>query len=399
MSRLDYGAFDADNHYYETEESFTRHLDPGLAKRSVAWCETDGVRRMLVAGRLLDFVPNDTFDPVSKPGALDEWFRGKNSAGKPMMEYYLDMEPLQRPYVDREARLALLDEQGVEATFMFPTIGAGIEDALEDDIEVLTATLSAFNRWLDEDWGLSHRGRIFAAPVLSLADADWALAELEWALERDARTIFIRPNPVKQPDGWRSLADPHYEAFWQRVNDAGICISFHQADTVYQSHSAYWIPQQGSSGLKFGENPMAAVMHLRAVSGAISDALCAFVCGGLFQRFPNLRVASIENGADWVDSCLWRLGMAAGQMPWAFPEDPAETFRRHVWIAPFQGEDFRHLAERIGAERILFGSDFPHPEGVAKPLSFLDDVSVFGAEDARKIMRENLRGLSERRPL
>ena len=399
MQELDYRLFDADNHFYETEESFARHLDPNLKERSVSWCEIDGVRRILVGKKLLDFVPNDSFDPVAKPGALDEWFRGKNSEGKPMMEYYMDMEPLPAAYVDRDVRLELLDEQEIESTFMFPTTAAGLEDALEDDIEALTGSFSAFNRWLDEDWGLNYKDRIFATPAITLADRDWAIAELNWALSRDARTIFIRPNPVKQPTGYRSLADPYYDPFWKLVNDTGITVSFHQADTVYQSHTEYWIPKTVSSGLKFGENPMGAVMHLRAATGAISETLSALICGGLFTRFPNLRVASVENHADWVPSCLHRLNVAYGQMPWTFSEDPAETFRRHIWIAPFQGEDFSALASLIGVDRVLFASDFPHPEGVAVPLSLLDDVESFSSDDVRRIMRDNCKGLSQRRPI
>ncbi len=75
---LAYATNDADNHYYEDEESFTRHLPPGCAERSVQWVSVGKVRRMMVAGSLLNFVPNDTFDPVAKPGALDDWFRGRN---------------------------------------------------------------------------------------------------------------------------------------------------------------------------------------------------------------------------------------------------------------------------------------------------------------------------------
>jgi hypothetical protein len=70
---LHFSVNDADNHYYEDEESFTRHLPAEWASRSVQWVTVDDQRRMLVAGDLLNFVPNDTFDPVARPGALDDW--------------------------------------------------------------------------------------------------------------------------------------------------------------------------------------------------------------------------------------------------------------------------------------------------------------------------------------
>ena len=81
---IDYTTFDADNHYYEATDAFTRHLDPKMARRAMQWAEIDGRQRLLVAGAVNRFIPNPTFDPVAKPGALDEYFRGRNPEGKGM---------------------------------------------------------------------------------------------------------------------------------------------------------------------------------------------------------------------------------------------------------------------------------------------------------------------------
>ena len=78
MSHVEFEAFDCDNHYYEALDAFTRHLEPEFAKRTMQWAEIDGKQRLLVGGRINRFIPNPTFDPVSKPGALDEYFRGRN---------------------------------------------------------------------------------------------------------------------------------------------------------------------------------------------------------------------------------------------------------------------------------------------------------------------------------
>ena len=61
------------------------------------------------------------------------------------------------------------------------------------------AAFRAFNRWLDEDWGFSYRERIFAAPLFTLVDPDAAVAELEWALDQDARFLLLLPGPVIVP--------------------------------------------------------------------------------------------------------------------------------------------------------------------------------------------------------
>ena len=75
---VDYTTFDADNHYYEATDAYIRHMDKAMAKRAMQWAEINGRQRLLVGGKLNRFIPNPVFDPVAKPGSLDEYFRGKN---------------------------------------------------------------------------------------------------------------------------------------------------------------------------------------------------------------------------------------------------------------------------------------------------------------------------------
>ena len=89
------------------------------------------------------------------------------------------VEPISAEYRDRDARLAKMDEQGLDAALLFPTLGCGVEQALTHDIPATMASLSAFNRWLDDDWGFSYRDRIIAAPMISLADPEAAIAEID----------------------------------------------------------------------------------------------------------------------------------------------------------------------------------------------------------------------------
>jgi len=79
----------------------------------------------------------------------------------------------------------------------------------------------------------------------------------------------------------------------------------------------------------------------------------------------------------------------ANQTPSAFREDPLDTVRRHVWVTPYLEEDLRALADLIGVERILFGSDWPHGEGVSQPLDFAKELSMFSEPEVRRILREN----------
>ena len=86
MDDLGYLPFDADNHYYEALDAFTRHLDPALASRCVQWCEIDGRRYHVVGGVVSRAVTNPTFNPIAPPGAMPDYFRG-NPEGRNPLEF------------------------------------------------------------------------------------------------------------------------------------------------------------------------------------------------------------------------------------------------------------------------------------------------------------------------
>jgi predicted TIM-barrel fold metal-dependent hydrolase len=122
--------------------------------------------------------------------------------------------------------------------------------------------------------------------------------------------------------------------------------------------------------------------------------MAALVAHGLFARHPNLRVATIESGSTWVPDLLKTFKKVYGQIPHMFAEDPAETFRRHVWVAPFFEDDIKGLAEHIGVDHILMGSDWPHAEGLPDPTDYIHDLKGFDESDVRLIMHDNARALA-----
>jgi predicted TIM-barrel fold metal-dependent hydrolase len=126
----------------------------------------------------------------------------------------------------------------------------------------------------------------------------------------------------------------------------------------------------------------------------VEDFAIALVAHGLFQRVPGLRVAYIENGATWVPGLLHKLAVYGGQNPQLFTTSPVEQFKEHCWVAPFVEDDVVELAAHLPVERILFGSDWPHAEGMAQPRDFLAKVASFSDEDQRRIMFENARELT-----
>ncbi len=387
MTDLGFTPFDADNHYYEALDAFTRHIPKDMARRCMQWAVIDGKTRLLVGGQVNKFIPNPTFDPVSKPGALDLYFRGKVSGGD-LRQMFGELDPLPAAYRDRDARLALMDGQGLDGAFFFPTLGVGMEESLKDDVPALLAAFRAFNRWLDDDWGFSYRDRIFAAPYITLADPHWAVEEVEWALERGLKVVVLRSAPAPVAGGaTRSPGDPIYDPFWARCAEAGVLVACHSGDAGYGKYVDDWEPGGTFESFKFSP--------LRSLSSDRSpfDFVAALTVHGVFSRHPRLKLALIESGSEWVAPLLKKLKKAYAQQPFAFASDPVEQVRDHLWVAPFYEDDIRGLARELGVDHVLFGSDFPHAEGLAEPLRFLDDLSGFAAAELRLVMRDNARSL------
>jgi len=392
----DFRPFDCDNHYYESEDAFIRHVPVAMRHRVVQWVEIDGRRHHLVGGRLSHAVANPTWNPIAKPGALHSYFRG-NPDGKNPLELLKDREPLPAAYVDRDARLAVVREQGLEAVWLFPTLGVLYEELLKEDVEAVGAFMVGFNRWLLEDWGFDHGDAIFGSPYLSLADADLAVAELEWCLDQGARTIVMRPAAVWTATGPRSPGDPMFDPFWSRVAEAGITTVVHAGDSGY-STQGYAEDGFSASGVAAGTGRYRPSIKAFNIERAAHDWLITMSMEKMYTRFPNLRIASVENGSDYLAPMFRKLEQQARKSPRWFDEDPVALFREHVWMNPFWEDDLDEVVALMGADRVIFGSDWPHIEGMPTPLDYLPEVAGLTADDRRMVLRDNTRALTQLRP-
>src|SRR5438876_1204599 len=273
MPDLDFALFDADNHYYEPRDCFTRYIEPGMRDRAVH-VETDGRGRptVLVGDRPFTFLVDGFPERVSKPGSLRELLR--------------------------------------------------------------------------------H----LASGTLATSDAvDRAAAELDWALGRGARVVSLRPGPAYG----RSPADPHFDPFWARVDEARAVVAFHIGESGYNEMLAPW----------WGEEPNPSSHRQSAFQWTISygdrpimDTFSALILHNLFGRFPNVRCLSVENGSLWVPYLLKVMNKMNGMGrngPWLggrLTEKPSEIFTRHVFVSPYHEEDVVSLVGTIGAGQVVFGS-------------------------------------------
>ncbi|MDE3204964.1 MAG: amidohydrolase family protein [Acidobacteriota bacterium] len=390
-AQVDYPIYDADEHYYEAEDALTRHL-PRSHRGLVRWADIEGRRTLVINGQLVTVVPNPTYDPVGVPGSLEKYFRSDNHQGTPIRDI-IKMHPIQPPYRVREERIATMDAQGVQLAWLLPSLGLGIEQMLLDDEDALYAVFRAYNEWLDDDWGYDRDGRIQTGPMISLINPAEAEKDMQRAIERGARFVTMRPAPVDVPGKPRSPGDPRHDRVWAMAAEAGVVIAIHAADSGYSKYLVSWGESARYTGLKSTALTEVLSVHIER---PIFDMMAAFICHGVFDRHPGLRLASLELGAGWVPDLLRRLRVAYGKSPQLFGSDPVESFHDHVWVAPFYEDDLRLVRDSVGADRMLLGSDWPHPEGLSEPRAWLGDFAVLTPEEQKLALHDNLKALSGR---
>ena len=384
---LPYQLFDADNHLYESEDAFLRYL-PKQYAGAIQYVQINGRTKIAIRGQISDYIPNPTFEVVARPGAMEEYFAHGNPEGKSRREIF--GEPMRSIPAFREPgpRLEVMDELSIQRTLMFPTLASLLEERMRDDPELIHVVVHSLNQWLDEVWSFNYKDRIFTTPVISLPIVSKAIEELDWAVERGARAILVRPAPVPGFRGSRSFALPEFDPFWKRVTEHNVLVAMHSSDSGYARYQQDW---EGSKTemLPFVANAFRMVGQWRPVT----DAVASWVCHGALYRFPELKIAVIENGSAWLVPLLNEMADIYKKAPEAFPSDPVEMIRNRIHISPFWEDDLGELAGIVGVDRVLFGSDWPHPEGLAEPARYIDvltERTKLTEEEKAKIMGGNM---------
>ncbi len=392
-SHRDYRIVDADQHYYEPDDCFTRHLETRYRDQAieVRRDRPDGRGRVYRAGNRFRHVSGPAGEDVARPGALREYFK---SQARDIGTAHEGIDGLSVPeFSNKSARLRALDAYDVEATLMLPSLGLMVENECCRSVEpdVWFALMRSFNRWIEEDWGYGSDGRIFGVPLVSLFDADLAVIELERLISAGAKLVLLRAGPVYG----RSPADSIFDPFWARVEEAKIVVAFHLGDFGYQDFLAKeW--GYGKEPYPVGAgNPFETFTC--GTDRAMPDTIAALIFGNLFGRFPGLRCMIIELGASWLPATLKKMDMI-----WRTPnrsrtprldEEPSAIYKRHFWITPYYEDPWEEIMQYVGASRMLLGSDWPHPEGLPEPLDILEDIGVVSPEDLRLILRDNTASL------
>jgi predicted TIM-barrel fold metal-dependent hydrolase len=386
----DAGYFDCDNHCYEPRDAFTRYLPKQYLDRAITTVQSADGQEMVLAGARISRFNSEAglcFETADRPGSLHQMLRDMAS-GHPSEAYRQD--PMRPEFVDRDARLRLHDEQGIERCVVYPGALALSAEHWVDDTDALYANLRSFNRWFDEDWGFDHHDRIYATAVLSLRDLDQAVALTDEVIERGARIVMLPTGPAYG----RGPADPYFDPVWARLAEAGVVVTFHVGP--------YWYFDAVSPAWGLDPDPgswhMAAWQWMNAYGERpVTDTISSLIFDNLFGRFPSLNVLVAEHGASWIPHTLERMDKARGMGrngPWLggrLAERPSAIFRRHFRVTPYPEDDVAALIDELGGDDtcLVFGSDFPHPEGVARASDWAEPLAVLPEATRRRIMHDN----------
>jgi predicted TIM-barrel fold metal-dependent hydrolase len=426
---LPYLINDADNHFNEPPDCFERYIDPkdvDLAIRFVTGA--DGGRMQLFAGEPSKFNVNqvtyskeelqkmlgDTTNvgtgrgnvPTEEgerelgivPGMLLNRLNPlKDLSEEERKAFVAEFRHKSEAFGNRDLRLALMDEQGIDKAMMFPAAAHDIEYEFADNIPALYANIRAFNRWMLEEVGYVADGRMYLPPYIALAEPELAVKELEQVIA-DGATIFQTKSGHAHggganPFGGRSPADPVYDRFWSIANEAGIRWAVHLGGTDYQKYGADWSEDPEAV---FGDFDAFQWMMYWGDRPAM-ELTAALILHNFFGRYPKMKVCLSEMGTVWLPYTLRKADhayMMGRKAKWSetgrLDKRPSEIFREHFIVAPYPEENVQRVVSEVGIEPIVFGSDFPHGEGLARPGEYAAaQLQGFSDEQIKMIMRDN----------
>jgi len=382
--------FDSDSHIYEPMDcSAWNHYLPEKFKKdwSYSWrVGADGEDAQYIGDRkIAPHAGYNTIDGrVSPPGRLHEWLRATKNGED------IDMRvPMTPDMLEPEARLRKLDEFGVEGALVY--IGNHVASlAYLDQVDARYAVNHSYNRWFSETWGFVREDRMYCTPVLSLDDIDQAVEEAKFVVKAGARIVQMPMGPYNN----KAPADPAHDRFWAILNEAKVNVVFHvgEADCMY-GHMRSW----GEKPMQSGKQKSAfTFMHFYSERPVV-ETLTSFVFYNFFERFPNVKLLTAENGAEWVPGVLRKMDKCRGLAKngyWPCGQlktRPSEIFKKNVYVVAYPEDDIRGIIDQTGSyEYLVMGSDYPHSEGVPEPRDFIKEACS-GLNDAEllAVMHDN----------
>ncbi|MCB0965487.1 MAG: amidohydrolase family protein [Ilumatobacter sp.] len=372
------GAVDADAHILEPPTLWEEYIDPPYRDRALRIVRDEhGLEELEIGGRRSQMARRGFPATLGAMGAAD----------LPAMQKDPDRTYLgEAPYgsMDPNERLELLDAENIDIAILYTTVGLLWEAEL-DDPELAQAYTRAYNRWITEFCADSPR--LVPTAHLSLGDPEAAARELERAVGDGAKGAYVCPFTHDA----KPLGHPDHHVVFAAAQDLDVPFAIHPT-----------FEPQWTKGERMGTWEHVKQLRLLAsvtASDGVRQQFTTLFDFGVFDRFPRLKVLVLESGGGWLGYWLDRIDAVYGhtfignKVP--LEHKPSDYVRERVWISCDPDErTIPHLAERFGADRFLWASDFPHADHTAEYVHDLNElVASFPEQDQRRFIGDNARAL------
>ena len=397
MRKTSFPVYDADNHLYEPEEAFTRHL-PKRFQRDFYFVDVEGRTKLVIAGMLSEFIPNPTFAVVAAPGSHVKWYRADNPEGHDAARALRQADPAARDVAHRrDGRIALLDEQGVHAALVFPTLASAIEERLGARGERSAALFHSLNQWTVDEWGFAREGRLFSVPFISLTERGPRAGRAR-VRDRERRARGRRSARRRCPTS--AAAAPSASRSTTRSG---------RASPTPASSCACTPPTAATTASPSGGRAAGrGVPGVRAQPVPGDDGPARPGDLGLDRRAdlprrvrtpsPTCASPRSRTAPSGCRRCSTRLDRAHGQMPQAFKTHPREQFERHVYVAPVLRGRRRRAAKRTcRSSACSSAATFRIPKARPRRSTISTEFTSYAPDEIEKIFSTNLKGLLEGR--
>ena len=339
-----YTIIDADTHVTESADLWTSRAPASMRDRVPhIESDTDGSQKWVVGGS----------QPIASAGMTAT--AGVGTFNNPPKTF----EEMHPGAYDAKARLKYMDQMGIWAMVMYPNVGGfGAQQFLKlKDPELMLTCVQIYNDWQTE-WASADARRLLPITSIPFWDVAAAAKEVRRCAAKGHKGILFTGEP--QYYGLPLMGDPHWNPLWEVAVELDQPISFH----IGSGDMAEGLLRNKVK--TYGK--MAAFTEL-AVDIFLHNGLQLndLIMSGVLARYPRIKFVSVESGIGWIPFMLEALdyqfkGNSVAEEHPEFDLLPSEYFARNVYACYwFEQTAPRRLIDKIGADNVLFETDFPHP--------------------------------------
>lgn len=361
---------DADGHLLEPADTWLRYIDPRFRDRAIR-IEVDdqGLEVLLIDNKPMNGMRGTL-------GALGGIGMDKKDLFRPGVMTYADGSP--PGSYDPRARLKVMDENGVDISLLYPTLGICWEGEVSDP-ELATAYTRGYNRWLAEFCSTDPK-RLIPIAHLSLLDPKGVVEELERVAREGFKGVFISPDPAGR--NGLPFSSREFAPFWEKLEETQIPVGLH---VVVRSKPTFrdWLQNRADPNGLF----LNSFLAIDVIGG-----FTQMIAQGIFDKYPTLRCTVLEAGASWISYWLDRMDHKWSALSLArLRMKPSDYFRRNCLVSADPDESMNaEVIAKLGSELFVWASDYPHVDATMAAFDEIRAaVAPLPAGDRANVLGEN----------